>query len=153
MVMESSISSFIAIIAIDANIKNNIATFISYICTHNNSITKTIHHVVHITSTKAELFTIRYGINQASNFDTISKIVIVTNSIHVARKIFNPSLHPYQVQSAAILSDLQKFFLYHQNNSIEFWECPSHLNWSLDKAVDKKTKAVNLTPLFPCKTS
>ena len=153
MVMESSISSFIAIIAIDANIKNNIATFISYICTHNNSITKTIHHVVHITSTKAELFTIRYGINQASNFDTISKIVIVTNSIHVARKIFNPSLHPYQVQSAAILSDLQKFFLYHQNNSIEFWECPSHLNWSLYKAVDKKTKAFNLTPLFPCKTS
>ena len=74
-------------------------------------------------------------------------------SIHVAGKIFNLSIYPYQVQSAAVLSDFCKFFLCHKNNSIEFWECPSHLNWHLYKAVDKETKAFNLTPLFPCKTS
>ena len=74
-------------------------------------------------------------------------------SIHVARKIFDLSIHLYQVQLAAVLSDLCKFFLYHKNNSIEFWECLSHLNWHLYKAVDKETKAFNLTPLFPCKTS
>jgi len=32
-------------------------------------------------------------------------------------------------------------------------ECPSHLNWSLQKVVDKETKAFNSTPLFPSKTS
>ena len=120
MVMESSISLFTAIIAIDASIKSDIAIFILHMHTHNNSITKTVHYAVHVTSTKVELFAIKYSINQASTFDSISKIVVVTNFIHVARKIFDPSLYFYQVQLAAILSDFQKFFLYHQNNSIEF---------------------------------
>ena len=52
-----------------------------------------------------------------------------------------------------ILTELQKFFLQHQNNSIEFWEYPSHLNWFLHKAVNKETKAFNPIPLFPSKTS
>jgi len=50
----------------------------------------------------------------------MSKIIVVTNSIHVARKIFKLSVHPYQVQLAAILSDLCNFFKCHENNSIEF---------------------------------
>jgi len=43
--------------------------------------------------------------------NNISKIIIITDSIHMARKIFDPSVHPYQVQSIAILSDLRKFFI------------------------------------------
>ena len=88
--------------------------------TYNNPITKTIHHVVHVTSTEAELFVIRCGINQASNCHGISKIIIVTDSIYVAKKIFNSSLHPFQVYSVATLSELWKIFLWHQNSSIEF---------------------------------
>jgi len=79
-----------------------------------------IHHVVHITSTEAELFAIRCGINQVTNFDNMSKIIVVTDSIYAAKNFFKPSVHPYQVQSAAILSDLHNFFKYHENNSIEF---------------------------------
>jgi len=112
-----------------------------------------IHHVVHVTSTKAELFAIRCGINQTTNFNNISKIIVVTDSIHAARKIFVPSVHLYQVQLAAILSDLRNFFNHYENNSIEFWECPSHLKWHLHNKVDKETKTFNLTPLYPCKTS
>jgi len=55
--------------------------------------------------------------------------------------------------SAAILSDLCDFFHRHDNNSIEFWECPSHLKWHLHSKVNKETKAFNLMPLFPCKNS
>ena len=62
-------------------------------------------------------------------------------------------LTPFQVYSVTILAELWWFFLQHQNNFIEFWECPSHLNWSLHKAVNKETKAFNPTPLFPNKTS
>jgi len=152
MVLESSTSPSTTIIALDASIKNNIATSILHTHTHNRPITKTIHHVIYVTSTEAELFVIRCSINQASNIDSISKIVVVTDSIHMARKIFDPSIHPYQVQSAAVLSDLHKFFLHYKNNSIEFWECPSYLNWHLYKAVDKETKAFNPTSLFSCKT-
>jgi len=63
MVIESSSFLSTAIVVIDASIKNNTATFISHIHIHNHSITKTIHHAVHVTSSEAELFTIRCGIN------------------------------------------------------------------------------------------
>ena len=48
---------------IDVSIKNIVATFILHIHTHNNPITKTIHYAVHITSSKAKLFAIKYRIN------------------------------------------------------------------------------------------
>jgi len=153
VVIKSSSSPTTAIVVTDASIKNNVATSISHMHTHNRPIAKIVHHAVHITSTEAELFTIRCSINQASNRDNISKIIIVTNSIHVAKRIFNPFSHLFQVHSVAILTELRKFFLQHQNNSIEFWECSSCLNWSLHKAVNKETKAFNLIPLFPSKTS
>ena len=69
MVIESSNSSSTAIVVTDASIKNDIATSILHIHTHNNThnnpITKTIHYAVHVTSTEAELFAIRCSINQA----------------------------------------------------------------------------------------
>jgi len=153
MVLKSSSSLSIAIIASDTSIKNNVATLISHTHMYNRLITKTIYHVVHVTSTEAELFTIRCGINQALNFDNVSKIIVITDSIHAARKIFELFVHPYQVQLAAILSNLHSFFKHHENNSIKFWECPSCLKWHLHNEVDKETKTFNLTPLYPYKMS
>ena len=153
MVLELLSSPSTAIIALDTSIKNNVAILISHIHVYNRPIIKTIHHVVHVISTEVELFTIRCGINQASNFDKVSKIIVITDSTHVARKIFKLSVHPYQIQSAAILSDLYSFFECYENNSIEFWECPSHLKWYLHNEVDKETKTFNPTPLYLCKTS
>jgi len=63
MVLESSSFSSIAIIALDASIKNNVTTLISHTHMYNRLITKTIYHAVHIISTEVELFTIRCGIN------------------------------------------------------------------------------------------
>jgi len=153
MVLESSSFPFTTIIASDASIKNNVATLISHTHVHNRPIIKMIHHVVHITSTETELFAIRCGINQVLNFNNMSKIIVVTDSIHAARKIFKLSVHLYQIQSAAILSNLCSFFKHHENNSIEFWECPSCLKWHLHNEVNKETKTFNPTPLYPCKTS
>ena len=150
MVIESSSFLSTAIVVTDASIKNNTAIFISHMHTHNHPITKTVHHAVHVTSS---LFTIRCGINWALNQDGISKIIVVTDSIHIAKKIFDPSLHPFQIYSITILTELCQFFFWHHNNSIEFWECPSHLNRSLHKVVDKETKAFNPMPLFSSKMS
>ena len=121
--------------------------------TYNNPITKTIYHIIYVTSTKAELFAIRCSINQASNHNGISKIIVITNSIHAAKKIFNLSLHPFQVHSVAIFTELWKFFLQHWDNSIKFWKYPSYLNWSLHKIINKDSKAFNLSLFFSCKTS
>ena len=151
MVLESSSSPSTVIIASDAIIKNNVAILISHTYIYNRPIIKIIHYMVHIISTEAELFAIRCSINQASNFNNMSKIIVVTNSIHTTRKIFELFVHPYQIQSAAIFSDLCSFFKHYENNSIEFWECPSHLKWHLHDDVNKKTKTFNPTPLYPCK--
>jgi len=80
-----SIPSYTLIIT-DASIKNNIATSISHTHIHNKPVTKTLHHVVNVISTEAELFAIRCSINQATKTNDISKIIVITDSIHTAKK-------------------------------------------------------------------
>jgi len=111
----------------DASIKNNVATPISHTHIHNKPVTKNLHYVVNVTSIEAKLFAIRYSINQAISHNSVSKIIIVTDSIHAAKKIFDPISHSYQVHTSSILKELQTFFSCHQENSIKFWECSSLL--------------------------
>ena len=153
MVLHNSLSPHTALVITDASIKNDIATSILYIHIANRLFTKTFHHVSFVTSTEAELFTIRCGINQACSNEVISKIIVITDSIHAARKIFDSSSHPFQHQSSAILSELQSFFTSNPNNSIEFWECPSCLKWRLHHDVDKDSKLFKPIPTYLCKTS
>jgi len=84
LTLESSSLSSVALVASDASIKNNVATSIAHIHMANKPLMKTIHHAVNITSTEAKLFAIRCSINQSSCFDNISKIVVITDSIHMA---------------------------------------------------------------------
>ena len=137
----------------DASIKNNVATFILHTHISNHSLIKILHYVAFVTSAEAELFTIRCGINQVSSKENISKIIVFTDSIHVAKKIFDPLSHSLQIHAVAILNELQQFFSRDSNDSIEFWECPSRLNQHLHKTVDLETKTSNPTPVYPCKTS
>jgi len=101
MAIESSNSFSSALVITDANIKNNIATSISHV-----HITKTLHHTVNVMSIEAEFFTIRCGINQATNSIGISKIIVITDAIHAARKIFDPLSYLFQKHSASIIKEL-----------------------------------------------
>ena len=141
------------LVIMDISIKNNITISISHIHIHNRSITKTLHHAVNVLSIKAKLFAIRCGINQTTNSCGISKIIVITDSIHAVKFFFDLSFHPYQSYIAFIFKELQAFFSFHQENSIKFWECPSCCNWSLHKVVDIKTKLFNLIPFFSRKSS
>jgi len=111
--------------ALNASIKNNVASSIVHVHIHNKPIIKTLYYASNITSTEAEFFAIRCGINQATHPYSISKIIIVMDSIHVAKKIFDPLSHSLQKHVAFILKDLREFFSHHQENIIKFWECPS----------------------------
>jgi len=117
-------------------------TSIAHIHIHDKPIIKTIHHTVNVTSTEAELFAIRYDINQVTTISGISKIIVITDSIHAARRIFDSSLHPFQIHVAVISAELRKFFTKNHYNSIEFWECPSCCEWSLHKVIDKGNQTV-----------
>jgi len=108
------------IIISDANIKKNIATLVSHVCSGCNILAKTIYHAINVTSIEAELFAIRYSINQAVQVENATNIIIITDTIHTIRWIFNSSSYPYQLQSIAIVQDLRDFFNKSSNNSITF---------------------------------
>ena len=153
--MTLQISSFpsTALVITNASIKDDITIFISHVHLANQPLIKMVHHAAFITNIEVELFTIRCGINQACIKENMSKIIIVTNSIHAVKKIFDSKSHPFQSHTMAILNKLQNFFIKDHENSIEFWECPSHLKWRFHKDVDKDCKSFNPTPSYPCKTS
>ena len=58
---------------------------------------------------KAKLFAIRCSINQAIGISYIKCIVIITDSLHTAKKIFDSSSHSYQIHSATITHKLREF--------------------------------------------
>ena len=144
LVLQNSLSSS-ALVVTDASIKHNIATSVAHVHQANSLLIKTVHHAVFITSSEAELFAMRYGINQACNKDNISKIIVITNSIHSAKLIFDSLSHLLQSHLATILSKLRLFFNKSQDNSIEFWECPSCLKWRFHKDVNKDSKSFKPT--------
>ena len=153
MVLRLSSDSKAALVVTDASIKNDIATSISHIHSYNRPLIKTVHYASFVTTTEAELFAIRCGINQSCGISNVSKIVVVTDSIHAARKIFDNGLHPYQIHTTAILSKLHNFFSSNKSNSIEFWECPSKLRWRFHSCVDMDSKSFSISPSYPTKVS
>ena len=141
------------IVISDTSIKNHITISISHIHSFNKPVVKTIYRAVNITTTEAELFAIQYGINQAIDIANINHIVVITDSLHAVRRIFNSSSHPYQIHSVVISQELREFFLKDASNYIEFWDCPSKQKWLLHYLVDKDSKNMVYTPLFLCKSS
>jgi len=105
---------------INASIKDNIAISISHIYTYSKELSKKIHHIVNVTSTEVELFTIRYTINQSCHVANVHKIIITTDAIHVARNIFDLSIHLYQLQVVKVTQCLRVFFNRDLSNIVEF---------------------------------
>jgi len=110
IILNASSRANTVIVVSDTSIRNNVATFITYVHSYSNPIKKTLHHAVIVTTAEAELFTIRCGINQAIQVMNVSHIIIITDTIHSAQHIFDSSVHPYQQQFIAILKDLGFFF-------------------------------------------
>ena len=121
LTLESSSSPSTAIIASElaASIKNNIATSILHIHTFNNPIIKIVYHVVHVISTKAKLFAIRWGINQALKFNNMSKVIVITGSIHMVKKIFEPTVQKMMFQASNLKENQFLDLLDDDNNTIE----------------------------------
>jgi len=80
-------------------------------------------------------------------------IIIITNAILVAKRIFDTFLHLYQLYSIVISNDLKKFFNKNLSNTISFWNCSSDNKWPLYLLVDKKLKLHNISSILSSKTS
>ena len=85
----------LTIIVSDASIKNHVATSISYIYSFNKPVIKTKHRAINVTTTEAELFAIWCRINQAVANSDVNHIVVITDSLHTVKRIFNSSVHSY----------------------------------------------------------
>ena len=94
--LESLLDPKSVVIITDISIKNNVAFSISHVHSFNNSLKKTLHHAINITSTETELFAIRCRINQAVQIQDVSYIIVITDAIHIVKKIFDLSMHLYQ---------------------------------------------------------
>ena len=61
-----------AVVISNISIKNQVATFISHILSHDRPIIKTIHYIIKVTFTDAEIFAIRCSIIQARHISYIN---------------------------------------------------------------------------------
>ena len=129
-----------AMIILDTSIKNQVTAFIVHIHTYNSLVIKMIHYVINVILTKAKLFAIRYSINQATCLSNINWIIVIMDSIHAVKRIFNLLNYSYQIQLLLISKKLRDFFIKDHTNSIEFWNCPSYENWTFYNLVNKETK-------------
>ena len=150
--LRASSDPFSSIVVLDTSIKNQVATSISHIHSFNKPVVKTLHRTINITTAKAELFAICCNINQAVANHNIKYIIVITDSLHITRRIFNSSTHLYQIHSTAISLELREFFSKDSQNHIEFWDCSSKQLWALHQIVDKETKNMISIPMFLCKS-
>jgi len=89
------LTSVIVVSNTNTSIKNNIATSISHIYSYGNGIKKTIHYTINVSLTKMKLFAIRYIINQAVQIPEVFHLIIITDTIHSVKRIFDFMIHPY----------------------------------------------------------
>jgi len=95
------------------------------------------------TALDAELFAIRLGVVKATSFD-VKCIVIITDSLTVARRAVDASIHLDQAHSLAIVQALRGFFTNHPDCSIYFWDCPSKAQWSLHFLAHEDTTSTKI---------
>ena len=141
------------IVVSDANIKNQVTTSISHIHSFDKPIIKTLYRAINITTAEAKLFAIRCSINRAVADSNVKYIVVITDFLHITRKILNSFTHLYQIYSAAISMELREFFSKDSQNHIKFWDCSSKQQWVLHQLVNKETKNIISILLFPYKSS
>ena len=91
-----------AVVVSDTSINNQVTTSIAYIHSFNNPIIKNHYYIINITSTEADLFVI----NQATQIENINHIIIIMDSLHAVQRIFDSSIHSYQIQLAIISREL-----------------------------------------------
>jgi len=106
LLFNSFLNPNMVIIIADTSIRNNIATSVSYIFSWYGNLSKIIYHAFNITLTEAKLIAIRCGINRPIQVSNVNKIIVIMDTIHATKCIFNSSVHLYQLHLIVVLQDL-----------------------------------------------
>jgi len=93
------------------------------------------------------------GLIPAMEKENVHDIIVITNSIAAAKKIFESKTDPLQNMFIPVTSAIDSFFRKGSRNKIQFWFCPSKAKWPKHKLVNDQVKADNHAPIFPRKES
>ena len=107
--LQSLSDPYIAIVILDASIKNSVAISIAHIHIHDSPVIKTIHYAVNITSTEVKIFTLWCSINQAIQQFDINYIIVITDFIHAAKRILILCLTYIKLVQLLFLVNLESF--------------------------------------------
>ena len=80
-------------------------------------------------------------------------IVVVTNTIHTIKCIFDTFIHLYQLYTIIISSNLSKFFDKNISNLISFQDCHSNNKQPLYLLINKRLKFYKINPISSSKIS
>ena len=133
--------------------KYHVATAAAHIWTHHSIIKQLQVHSLNVTPIEAELMAIHTGLIPAMEIDGVHEIMVITDSIAVAKKILESKVNPLQNMFIPLASAIKTFFSKDGRNNIRFWYCPSKAEWPRHKLVDDQVKASACTPTFPSKES
>ena len=133
--------------------KSHVATAVTYIWSDNSIIQCLQVNSINVTSVEAKLMAIHLGLIPAMDKKNIHDIIVITNSITTAKKIFESRSNPLQNIYIPVISAVNSFFRKGSRNKIQFWFCPSKAKWPKHQLIDDQVKADNCTPVFPSKES
>jgi hypothetical protein len=88
-----------------------------------------------VLSADAELFAIRMAVSKATMLENCDQIVIFTDSMALARRAVDPSVHLGQAHSLAVCKALAIWLSEMGDRVIEFVQTPSKLQWGLQYAA------------------
>jgi len=96
---------------------------------------------------------IHLGLIPTMEEENVHNIIVITDSIATAKKVFESKTDLLQNMFIPVTSAIDSFFRKDGRNKIQFWFCPSKAKWPKHKLVNDQIKANNYTPIFPSKES
>jgi len=108
---------------------------------------------MNITSVEAELMAIYSSLISAMEYQDVHEIIVITDSITAAKKIFKSHINPLQTSIIPIATGVKEFLVRDNCNCIHFWYCPSKAEWPRHKIVNTQVKEADDFPILPSKIS
>jgi len=143
----------IAIIADGGIKKSQVATTVAHIWSENSIVQRLQANSINITSIEAELMAICLGLIPAMEEENVHNIIVITDSIAAAKKVFESKTNPLQNMFILVTAVIDFFFRKDDRNKIQFWFCPSKAKWPKHKLVNDQVKADKCAPIFLSKES
>jgi hypothetical protein len=99
-----------------------------------------------VLSSDGELFAIRSAIVKGCSFENCDRIVLFTDSIGMAKRAVDPSVHSGQAHSLAVCKTIAAWLSGHPERKVLFVETPSKLKWGIQHKAHLEARGLPPIP-------